>query len=362
MRRRTGAGLIALSVTGSLIVAPVALAANDSQEGKTTLEETIATKGSGFKKLKKAAGEKYKVRKDLAKSTKKRADKRKSLAFFGQLTDPQLADEMSPGRLELIDPVGGATSAAFRPQEALGPFVFDSIIRNMNANKKSRVEQGNGKKKKLQYALLTGDIADSQQYNEVGWFRGILNGENVDPFSGKPIGPDNPCKPLARTVTPAEIAALDESVAQRRYTGVQDYDDWPGQGERYNGFWDPDLGGFPNSSAIADYDAFPAYPGLMDRAQQKFKAAGLKVPWYITRGQPRHAGAGQRAGQRHRRRTCQRRGRDHRMPEAVAEQQVRPRQGRYLRLVEGVRSGRRPVRRDPRLPGQSAVGAAGPGP
>jgi metallophosphoesterase (TIGR03767 family) len=277
---------MAATLSCSLVISPAALAADDSPEGKTTVEQTIKESGGdGFRTLKKGKGEDYKVRTELAKAKKKRADKRTSLAFFGQITDPQLADEMSPGRLELIDPVGGATSAAWRPQEALGAFVFDSIIRNLNANKKSRVKQGDGKKAKLQFSLLTGDIADSQQVNEVGWFKGLLNGDTVEPFSGKPISASNPCTPFGRAApTPDQIAALNLAVAQRRYTGVQDFTDWPGQGQRYNGFWDPNLGGLPNTTAIADYDDLPAFPGLMDRAQQKFKAQGLKTPWYITRG------------------------------------------------------------------------------
>ena len=36
--------------------------------------------------------------------------------------------------------------------------------------------------------------------------------------------------------------------------------------------------------AAGPYAAFPRYPGLLDRAQAPFQAAGLKVPWYISRG------------------------------------------------------------------------------
>lgn len=285
MHRSSAVGAVAVSVAAAMMFSPGAMAANDSQKGKSTLDETIKTSGTGFKKLVKGKGENYKVLTDLAKAKSQRAGKRKSLTFFGQLTDPQLADEMSPARLELIDPVGGATSAAWRPQEALGPRVFDSIIRNMNANSRSRVKQGNGDTAKLQYALLTGDIADSQQFNEVGWFRGILEGRTIDPFSGKQITSPDECNAvLGRQITQAEVDKLNEAVAKRQYTGVQDYDDWPGQNLRTNGYWDPDVGGEPNPSAIADYGAFPKYPGLMDRAQQKLKAAGLKVPWFITRG------------------------------------------------------------------------------
>ena len=62
---------------------------------------------------------------------------------------------------------------------------------------------------------------------------------------------------------------------------MADYDDYPGvPADRYDGFWDPDEappGGGP-------YAAFPRYPGLLERAQAPFAAEGLKVPWYISRG------------------------------------------------------------------------------
>ena len=103
----------------------------------------------------------------------------------------------------------------------------------------------------------------------------MLDGGTVDPFSGKAISATNPCATDANTV-----AALNAAVAARQYTGVADYDDYPGvPAERYNGFWDPDVapGGGP-------YAAFPRYPGFLERAQQPFTAAGLDVPWYIARG------------------------------------------------------------------------------
>ena len=65
---------------------------------------------------------------------------------FVQLTDPQIADEMSPARVDFADPAGGEIKSSWRPQEALGLQVFDSVVRNVNANRASRVRQGNGKR------------------------------------------------------------------------------------------------------------------------------------------------------------------------------------------------------------------------
>ena len=80
---------------------------------------------------------------------------------------------------------------------------------------------------------------------------------------------------------PDVIARLDADVAARRYTGLQDYDDWRGaRDDLYGGYWDPDEA----AAAGGLYAAFPRYPGLLDRAQAPFDAAGLDVPWYISRG------------------------------------------------------------------------------
>ena len=70
----------------------------------------------------------------------------RSLLFFGQLTDPQIADEMSPARVDFLDPAGGELSSSWRPQEALGLQVFDQIVRNVNANRRSEVARATGKR------------------------------------------------------------------------------------------------------------------------------------------------------------------------------------------------------------------------
>ena len=182
---------------------------------------------------------------------------------------------MSPARVDFLDAAGGQIKSSWRPQEAVGLQVFDQVVRNVNANRTSEIRDGSGKRAKLGFVVTTGDLADNQQLNETRWFKTVLDGGTVDPFSGKAISATNPCATDANTV-----AALNAAVAARQYTGVADYDDYPGvPGERYNGFWDPDVA--PGGGA---YAAFPRYPGFLERAQQPFTAAGLDVPWYIARG------------------------------------------------------------------------------
>ena len=226
-------GAVALAC---LLSAPVALA---DPAGKTTLDETIkAASGSGYIALQSGPGESYRVRKHpSAKPTGARKKERRSLAFFGQLTDPQIADEMSPARVDFLDGAGGELVSSWRPQELFGPQVFDLVVRNLNANRTSAVTSGKGERAKLGFVITTGDLADNQQLNETRWFTTVLNGGTVDPFSGKPISATNPCTGASAETVNAQNAA----VANRLYTGVADYDDYGGvPADRYSAFWDPD--------------------------------------------------------------------------------------------------------------------------
>lgn len=124
-------GLLALIVPGGALAA-------------TTLDKTIKLDPSGsYAPLVTGPGEPYIVRdQGLGRAKPRRARHRISLAYFSQLTDPQVADEMSPLRVELVDPADGELSAAWRPQEAMGTQVLDQIVRSVNANRRSPVEQG----------------------------------------------------------------------------------------------------------------------------------------------------------------------------------------------------------------------------
>ncbi|MDO8209311.1 metallophosphoesterase [Conexibacter sp. CPCC 206217] len=269
--------VVALAGAALALAAPAAVA---DPQGRSTLQETIQVQGGygngPYHPLQRGRGEPYTVRTTLAPARRQRLKQRTSLAFFGQLTDPQIADEMSPARVELLDPAGGAVSASWRPQEALGLQTFDAIVRNVNRNRVSAVKQGDGRRARLGFAITTGDLPDNTQRNETQWMVRVLDGGRVDPFSGKPITAANDCP----GATPAQTAKLNADIAARRYTGIQDYDDYPGAGaDRQAGFWDPD-----SAPAGGAYASFPRYPGLMERAQRPFTAEGLRVPWYSSRG------------------------------------------------------------------------------
>jgi uncharacterized repeat protein (TIGR01451 family) len=255
--------------------------------GHTTLERVItgADPTNGYATLSSHAfNTSYVVRDGVNEGTSAipdaqpgRADRRRSLSYVGQLTDFQLADEESPARVEFTDqePSGFAHSA-WRPQEALQPFIIDWSIRQMNLFAgASPVAQEGGDRAAMDFALITGDQADNMQRNEMLWTRALLEGTPIDPNSGSqnPLDWDPLMHPscAAYTPTPANLAEA------AKYTGVQDYDDYDEGPNPY--FYDPD-----DVQGTWAQQGWPSYPGLMDRAQLPFTPAGLSVPSYVTNG------------------------------------------------------------------------------
>ncbi len=262
--------VVAIAAVAVVASAPDAVAAISDTAGKTTLEQRVVPATSGaFRFLKLGAGEPYTVRQDLATAGAERAAKRTSLVYFGQLSDFQLADEESPARVEVIDPLSTPLNlpfgAAWRPWEALKPQIDEAMIQQVNKFAgASPVAAGSGARRAMDFTIDTGDSADSQQLNETLWVRTLLEGGSLNPNSG--VDKSKYSHPLCPNFFVPGAA---------RYTGVQDYDDYL-EGP-YPEFYDPDVPAGPHS-------AWPKYPGLMDRAQQAFTASGVKVPSYVAFG------------------------------------------------------------------------------
>ncbi len=238
--------------------------------GKTTVEQRIVpNQDAGFRNLQLGAGEGYVVREQQVGTAKGgREQRRRSLLYVGQLSDFQLADEESPARVEFAD--FGPANAAWRPMEAMNPQIDDAMVRQLNAfAAASPVAAGDGSRRTMDLALNTGDAADSQQLNETEWVRTLMEGGMLDPGSG--INPTSSSDPFC--VAAAPLVA--DAATPGNYTGVQDYDDYVEGGTPQ--FYDPD-------SPAGAFAGWPQYPGLLDRAQRPFQAAGLDVPSYISFG------------------------------------------------------------------------------
>ena len=262
MRRATlGAFLALLLIVSTAVADPL---------GQTTVQQRIVPNGAaGFNQLTIGPGEGYVVRDGgFGAPQPGREGRRTPLAYFGQLSDFQLADEESPARVETLDPTGSPVEAAFRPWEALQAFIDEATIRQVNAFAGTApVAAGDGSRRAMDFAIDTGDSADSQQLNETEWVRTLLEGGTLDPNSG--IDPSGYAHPLC---PPVGVPGAAEAA---RYTGVQDYDDYVEGLNPY--FYDPDD---PRGASAG----WPAYPGLMDRAQKSFEASGLDVPSYVAFG------------------------------------------------------------------------------
>jgi metallophosphoesterase (TIGR03767 family) len=252
----TVAAAAVLGVPASAIAAP-----------RTTVEGTIQDRDEDSR-LEAGPGEDYTV---IGADEDFRPPRNGSILNFLQLSDFQMVDEESPARVEFLDttqriPGLQPFSAAYRPQESLTTHITEAMVRQArNTTSPVTGEQ-------LDLSILTGDNADSQQYNETRWFIDILDGGQViDPNSGIPAPG---CE-----ATPGSV-----------YDGVRG----GGQGI---GYYEPDA-----SSDREDGDGYspdPAenqaetgrerisvrdFPGLFERANEPFRSIGLDMPWYSAFG------------------------------------------------------------------------------
>lgn len=147
----------------------------------------------------------------------------RTLATLVQITDPHIRDEESPARASLLDRVDPDLNSTFRPQEALSTQVLAGIVASANEVGPDAV-------------LLSGDLVDSAQENEVIQFGATIEGDTVHPDSGG--------------------------------------DGYEGPQETSNPdpfFYRPEI------------DA-PRQPGLLEEAQKPFESPGLDAPWHPLAG------------------------------------------------------------------------------
>jgi 3',5'-cyclic AMP phosphodiesterase CpdA len=219
-----------------------------------------------------------------------------SLLNFMQLTDFQIADEESPGRVEFLDTTqrapGSPFNAAYRPQESLSTQVVEAMVRQV----RNTVSPVTGAK--LDFTILTGDNADSQQYNETRWFIDIMDGTtgagNPDPEMDTSTGNDR--KIVPDSGIPSLLAGCDTNGVPYHDNGSI-YDGVRGGGQRGTmdaGYYEPDGEGdgdgympdrADNVREVPGADVTVRdFPGLLEAAQRPFEAVGIGMPWYTAFG------------------------------------------------------------------------------
>jgi hypothetical protein len=203
---RRGAAILVLLLAGCGAGAPAGAPAPAS-----TLQATLVDRdGDGF--LERGPAEPL-----LARGRAVRPGR--TLATFGQLSDTHVRDEESPARAPFLDRLGAPVDSTFRPQEAFSTQVLDATVRALD-------------REHPQAVVVTGDIVDSAQENELDMALETLRGGTVQPDSGA-----------------------------RGYDGVQEASQ-------------------PDPFYFRPDDDAPRHPGVLDAAQRRFRAAGLRAPWY----------------------------------------------------------------------------------
>jgi 3',5'-cyclic AMP phosphodiesterase CpdA len=96
----------------------------------------------------------------------------RALARIAQLADPHIRDAQSPARVPFLDRVGPWLGSAFRPHEVLTAQLLAATVASVN-------EWG-----QADAVIVSGDLIDSAQRNELDWALTLLEGGTVRPDSG----------------------------------------------------------------------------------------------------------------------------------------------------------------------------------
>lgn len=179
------------------------------------------------------------------------------IANFIHISDLHICDAQSPARAEHLDryadphhPLSALLKyvGTYRAQELLTTQTLEALVRSINT-----IDVGPLTQESIDAVVITGDVTDNAQSNELAWYLQILDGGEVIPDSG-------------------------------------DFTKWEGVAttdpEKYDpSYWNPE--GTP-VGCTQDYPralyGFPKVPGLTDAVRAPFNAQGIKHPWYATHG------------------------------------------------------------------------------
>ena len=177
----------------------------------------------------------------------------KRVVSIVHLSDTHVCDAQSPARLAFTDYLGDPHYAGpaavdgpvgnYRPNEMLTTQVMEATIRTVNKSIRSVVD---GAKPDL--VVITGDLVDNAQTNELTWAKSLVEGGRLSPNSGHP----------------------DE------YEG-------PGSVLLPDHFWNPQ-GLTKSSDELQALYGFPMVPDLLQASMDSFEAQGLHFETLVVHG------------------------------------------------------------------------------
>ena len=211
---RRDALLTAAAASGAALLAGCgAGTAGSGPAPGSTLERTLVDpRGSGV--LRRGPGVPLLDRTELAAASTPGG----RLATLAQISDIHVHDAQSPARVPFLDRAGRRFASAFRPHETLMALTLAGTLPQIDAARPDAV-------------LVSGDLIDSAQRNELDWVLAVLAGGQLRPDSG-----------------------------DRGYAGVQAADNPDPL------FYRPDVDP-------------PRHRGLLDQALAPLRSPGLRSPW-----------------------------------------------------------------------------------
>jgi metallophosphoesterase (TIGR03767 family) len=173
------------------------------------------------------------------------------------ISDLHICDAQSPARVELLDryadphhPMADMVGyvGTYRAQEIMATQTLEALVQTLNS-----IESGTQSTRPVDAVVVTGDVTDNAQQNELSWYLTIMDGGEVVPDSGDPT----------------------------KWEGAASTDP-----DRYDpSYWNPE--GTP-ANCQTDFPrslyGFPEIPGLMDLVRKPFRATGLRHTWFATHG------------------------------------------------------------------------------
>lgn len=180
----------------------------------------------------------------------------KSIATLIHTSDWHICDAESPARQEYLDRYFDPDSkhraelgfiGTYRAQEAFTLQVGKAWIDAIN-----NITVGPALGNQVDAVVITGDVSDNAQSNELDWYLTLLDGGEIDPSGGR---------------------------ANSEWVGANETVTWD---ERY---WHPsgNVAGGELDIPSRTY-GFPTIPSLIESARKKFKTAGLSHNWFSIHG------------------------------------------------------------------------------